>query len=386
MIRIGTLFSGIGAFEHALNRLDIPHEIIFASDIDKFCKETYFANFEISEASWYDDVRNLDASKFKNKVDILVGGSPCQSFSMVGRRKGLDDDRGSLIYEFIRIVKESQPKIFIFENVKGLLNHDEGKTWNLLKKSFDKLGYNYSYKVLNAKKYGIPQNRERLFLIGFKDEINFEFPEELPLEITMQDLLEDNINSKYYLGNKGVAFVTKEKNIKKKYTQLNGNVALCQKSNQQFNWHGDFILEPPKVDVAEKYYLSEKVKKYVLSSGTKNFYTSPKTDLPIARPLLNTMHKMHRAGVDNYITKGTKIRKLTPRECFRLMGFSDSFKIVVSDTQAYRQAGNSIVVPILMNIIQKLDLDKIKELETVEELEKIRVTKTEKMLVQNEQI
>ena len=160
------------------------------------------------------------------------------------------------------------------------------------------------------------------------------------------------------MGEKGINFVTKEWNIKKRYTQINGAIALCQKRNQQFNWHGDFILEIPKEKVEDKYYLSNKVKKYVTSSGTKNFYSNPKTDLEIARPLLATMAKMHRAGVDNYITKGSKIRKLTPRECLRLMGFDDRFKVVVSDTQAYKQAGNAIVVDVLIHLLKVMEIEK----------------------------
>ncbi|MBA7533744.1 hypothetical protein ES705_25988 [subsurface metagenome] len=114
-------------------------------------------------------------------------------------------------------------------------------------------------------------------------------------------------------------------------------------------------MEPFR-EVADKYYLSEKVKKYVTSSGTKNFYSKPETDLDIARPLLSTMHKMHRAGVDNYITKGERIRKLTPRECLRLMGFDDRFNIVVSDTQMYRQSGNSIAVNILIYLLEAINI------------------------------
>lgn len=130
------------------------------------------------------------------------------------------------------------------------------------------------------------------------------------------------------------------------------------KKNQQFNWHGDFVFEEENkhrektMEGLEKYFLSEKVRKYVLATGTKNFYSRPKTDLEIARPLLTTMHKMHRAGVDNYVTTDGRLRKLTPRECLRLMGFCDSFKIVVSDTDAYQQAGNSIVVDVLIHIMR----------------------------------
>jgi DNA (cytosine-5)-methyltransferase 1 len=369
-IKIGTLFSGIGAVEHALERLGLNHEIIFAGDIDPFVKKSYFANHKISEKNWHDDVTKFSAKKFKYNIDILVGGSPCQSFSMVGKRAGLKDTRGTLFYDFARIIDECRPKVFIFENVRGLLSHDEGKTWRVIQDVFHSLGYNINSQTLNSKDYGIPQHRERIFVIGFRNKkTEFNFPSSIELESKMQDFLEDNTDSKYYLGSKGVKFVTSSKNRLKRYTQIDGEIALCQKANQQFNWHGDFVFEgvsnPMNFDefvfnvneVEEKYFLSRKVKSYVLAGGTKNFKTSTKTDLPIARPLLQSMHKMHRAGVDNYITyeKG-KIRKLTPKECLRLMGFRDNFKIVVSDTQMYRQAGNSIVVDVLIALLKQMDI------------------------------
>ena len=260
------------------------------------------------------------------------------------------------------------------ENVKGFKNHNKGNTFSVIKSTFDELGYSYSYKVLNSKDYGVPQHRERLFVVGFKDtKFDFEFPLPVKLQHTMQDFLEDYIGSKYYLKEKGVKFVTSSKNRKKRYTQINGDIALCQKANQQFNWHGDFVFEEKERqeydefifdvnEVEEKYYLSDKVKDYVLSEGTKNFKTRVKTDLKVARPLLQTMHKMHRSGVDNYVThnKG-RIRKLTPRECLRLMGFRDDFRQVISDTQTYRQAGNSIVVDVLIAILKQMDISKFGE-------------------------
>ena len=371
-INIATLFSGIGAIEHAFERLKLNHKIIFAGDIDKNCKASYFANYDISEDNWHDDVTKFCAKKYINKIDLLVGGSPCQTFSMVGKRLGLKDTRGTLFYEFARVVNECQPKVFIYENVKGLINHDQGKTWMVVKDIFNELGYKIFYQTLNSKDYGIPQHRERIFVVGFKNnEERFEFPKKIELNYKMQDFLEDFTDSKYYLKDKGVKFVTSTWNRKKKYTQINGDIALCQKANQQFNWHGDFIFEDTDNekkfdtfifnvnDVEEKYYLSKKVEKYVLAGGTKSFKTSKDTDLKVARPLLQTMHKMHRAGVDNYVThnKG-RIRKLTPRECLRLMGFRDNFKISVSDTQIYRQAGNSIVVDVFIALLKQMDITK----------------------------
>jgi DNA (cytosine-5)-methyltransferase 1 len=373
-IRVATLFSGIGAIEYAFKRLGLNTDIVFASDNDKFVKQSYLANYDIDEEQWYDDVHDVNGKKYQDKIDILVGGSPCQSFSMVGKRKGLEDTRGTLFYEFARIVKESQPKVFIYENVKGLINHDKGNTFETMKATFDELGYKYYYQVLNAKDYGMPQHRERIFVIGFKDKkLDFNFPEPIQLEYKMQDFLEDYTDSKYYLKEKGVKFVTSSKNRKKRYTQINGDIALCQKANQQFNWHGDFVFENQDKqqydefvfdvnDVEEKYYLSDKVRKYVLSEGTKNFKSKVKTDLEVARPLLQSMHKMHRAGVDNYVThnKG-RIRKLTPKECLRLMGYRDDFRQVVSDTQMYRQAGNSIVVDVLIAILKQMDITQFAE-------------------------
>ena len=221
-INVATLFSGIGAIEHALDRLNIGHKIVFAGDLDKHVKESYLANYDIGECDWHDDITSFDAKPYKDQVDLLVGGSPCQAFSMVGKRLGLDDTRGTLFYDFARVVNEVKPKVFIYENVKGLLNHDGGNTWNVVRDVFEQLGYQINYQLLNSKDYGIPQHRERIFVVGFKEPTEFLFPEPVPLESTMHDFLEDFINSKYYLKEKGIKFVTSSKNRQKRYTQING--------------------------------------------------------------------------------------------------------------------------------------------------------------------
>ena len=327
-------------------------------------KQSYMANYELSDENFHWNVAFLDGKQYAEEVDLFVGGSPCQSFSSVGKRRGLDDTRGTLFYEYARLVNEIKPKVFIYENVKAVTSHDSGKTWTKMQQVFAELGYDFSWQILNAKDYGIPQNRERLFVVGFRKDLDlknkFSFPKPIKLIKKMQDFLVENAPGGYFLPKKGVEFVTKEKNLSKKFTQIDGDIQLCQKKNQQFNWHGDFIFQSEEdakkndIPELEKYFLSEKVRKYVLSSGTKNFYSKPKTDLDIARPLLTTMHKMHRAGVDNYVTTEGRLRKLTPRECMRLMGFSDTFKIVVSDTSAYQQAGNSIVVDVLIHIMDSI--------------------------------
>ena len=413
MLKLATAFSGIGAIEQALKRLSVEYQIEFACDngdieinvdydqelkkikkmkttLDKrlyvenlyktlsrktnFVEQAYKANYEIENDNFFYDVKLLDGTDFKNKVDLFVGGSPCQSFSIAGARGGFEDARGTLFYDYCRLVDEIKPKVFIYENVYGVLTHDKGNTWKVMQNSFDSLGYYYRWKILDAKDYGIPQNRERLYCLGFKTQTNFLFPAPIELEYRMYDFFEDYVDTKYFLREKGVKFVTSHKNKQKCYTQVNGDIALCQKSNQQFNWHGDFVYHPLSQedmlaedyddfvfdvkDVEEKYYLSDKVAKYVLAGGTKTFRTSTKTDLDVARPLLHSMHKMHRAGVDNYVTHKGRIRKLTPRECLRLMGFKDSFKIVVSDTAMYQESGNSIVVDVLIAILKQLDITK----------------------------
>ena len=259
-IRVATLFSGIGAIEHALERLKLNKEIVFACDNDPAVKKSYFENYNILDKHWHDDICELNAKKYKYKIDLLVGGSPCQSFSMVGKRGGLEDTRGTLFYEFARIIDESKPKVFIFENVKGLLSHDEGNTWQIIQNVFNELGYFFKTpEILNSKHFGVPQNRNRIFVVGFRKtkwKDDFEYPRRIELESTMQDYLEDYVDSNFYLKEKGVKFVTSLKNQIKSYTQVNGDVALCQKANQQFNWHGDFVFEQGIVDIQERLVIS----------------------------------------------------------------------------------------------------------------------------------
>lgn len=358
-LKLATVFSGIGAIEQAFLKQKLPYEIVFASDngereldkdyeeilaefnnqnkvsnINDFVKEkynslkkpnhvktSYFKNYSIHEEQWYEDVRFIDGSLYKNKVDLFVGGSPCQSFSIIGKKAGLEDARGTLFYDFARLVDEIQPKAFIFENVPGMLIHDKGKTWKQIKEIFESLGYQYKYDILNSIDFGIPQNRKRLFVIGWKDESKeFIFPELQRLNTTMFDYLEDDANARHFLGKKGFEFVTNPKY--KNRARVNRKIIQTQKANQQFNWNGDFVFVPV-----------EKIK--------------------------NNESIMDRAFIGTYKNKKGAIRQLSYRESIRLMGFDDSFKIVVPNVPAYRQIGNSIVVNILEEILLKLIEDKI---------------------------
>lgn len=356
-IRIGTSFSGIGAIEHSFHRLGLNCKIQFAGDIDEDCKKAYFANYSIAEEQWHSDVHDFDATKFKDNVDLFVGGAPCQAFSLRGKHGGFEDTRGTLFREFARIVKECQPKVFIFENVKGMLSHDKGRTWNVIKDSFENYcGYDVYYQVLNGKDYGIPQSRERLYCIGFRDETDFKYPTPIQLKRTVYDYLQMSFDTKYMLKQKGVNFVTRSINHIKSYTQVNGDVMLCQKRNQQFNWHGDFVYHPKlKSD-----YSTPQTDEYLykISDYEEDYYLFLHPERYALTTISGGMATMGEVSKDCIDTSYGRFRKLTPRECLRLMGFDDTFKIVVSDTETYKQAGNSIIVDVLMALLKQIDITK----------------------------
>lgn len=356
-LKIATVFSGIGTPEFALQRLGVPYEIVFACDngeielkasdeeinenlkslqtyqerkdyIDSLYtkgrtnqpRKTYLANHQLAEADFHYDVKYVDGSHYKGQVDLFVGGSPCQSFTLLGYQKGLEEARGTLFYEFARLVKEIEPKAFIYENVQGLTKHDKGKTWEVVQRVFHGLGYTIHHQILDAADYGVPQTRRRIFVVGFKEGgLDFSFPKPITLKYTMQDFLLEN---------------TPEGN---------------------FTWdNGDFKITHASGTVPEKYFLSERILPGIMCAGTGGFSMKPEIDLKIARPLMSSMHKMHRAGEDNYVTTNGRIRRLAPRECLRLMGFTDDFKQVVSDTSMYKQAGNAMVVNVMYALIGEI--------------------------------
>jgi DNA (cytosine-5)-methyltransferase 1 len=360
VLRLGTSFSGIGAIEQALKKMCVKTKIMFAGDIDENCKKAYFANYDIDPACWHSDVHDFNATPYKGQVDLFVGGAPCQAFSLRGKHGGFEDTRGTLFREFARIVLECQPKVFIFENVRGMLSHDKGRTWRTIKETFEEsCDYDVYYQVLNGKDYGIPQSRDRLFCIGFKKETAFKYPAPIPLTTTVADYLENHIERKYFLKAKGVNFITRSINHEKSYTQINGKILLCQKRNQQFNWHGDFVFYPklkedmstPECeetlfrtgDFEERYFLDRKSTFDGVSLGSKT-----------AQVISNVAREDTNPDYGRY-------RKLTPRECLRLMGFDDNFRIVCSDAETYKQAGNSIIVNVLEALLKQLDITQYAE-------------------------
>lgn len=352
MIRLATVFSGIGAPEEALRQLGEEFEIVFACDNgerelkvdydqiinatsnmtheekleyvsnlylktnkENYVKKSYFANHTIKENQWYEDVRFIDGEKYKEKVDILVGGSPCQSFSTYGKKQGFEDTRGTLFFFYANLIKTIRPKVFIYENVPGLKTHDKGKTWERIQEIFNELDYDIYDAELNSADYGLPQNRLRVFVVGFDRTLgitDYKFPAKIELTKKASDYLSKDVPLSYYLAQKGFEWVTtKEKHQGR--SRVNRDVICCQTANQQFNWTGDFRLETPTQEMLE----DERIYKGV------------------------------------YEGKTCVARKLTPEECLRLMGFDD-FKIVVNDINAYRQSGNSIAVPVLKEIFKSI--------------------------------
>ena len=225
---ISSMCTGIGSFEMAMRNLKIPHISRFAIEIDKYAKQTFLANFETE--TMYDDMTTYDYIGDKWYSDLLVAGIPCQAFSLAGKRLGELDARGLLFYDFYRYVKNQQPKYFIIENVKGLLSMDKGNVFNnwkallgqsengtaFLHNHEDSLMYNLHWKVLNTKNFGLPQNRERVFLVGIRNDLpnDFVFPKEIPLELRLKDLLEEEVDEKYYLSEAAI-----NRSLRKEYSK-----------------------------------------------------------------------------------------------------------------------------------------------------------------------
>ena len=204
-MKIGTLFSGIGSPEQAAKRVYDKFDIVFACEWDKYARESYNANYEIEDKHFYKDISDMDGTQYKDKVDTLIGGSPCQDFSLAGLRAGIDGNKGILIYEYIRIIQEVNPPVFVYENVKGMLSDQGGRTIKDFVQAFRDMGYHCHYEVLNTKDYGVAQNRERIFLVGFKCHehyYNFSFAPKIELLKVLRDYLENEVDEKYYLSQK----------------------------------------------------------------------------------------------------------------------------------------------------------------------------------------
>ncbi len=306
------LFAGIGGFRIAFQNLG--GKCVFSSEIDRYACKSYANNFGDIP---FGDITKIDARDIPEH-DILTGGFPCQAFSIAGKRGGFEDTRGTLFFEVARIIKEKQPKAFFLENVKGLTNHQGGKTLQII---LNVLRNDLNYivpepQIMNAKDFGVPQNRERVFIIGFRkdfaDEASyFQYPKPNSERVKLKDIIEESeVSVKYYLSTKYLECLERHK----------------KNNEKKGNGFGYEILDLEGVSNALLVGGMGRERNLIIDKRLTNFI-----------PETNIKGEVNRQGV----------RRLTPREWARLQGFPDSYKIVVSDVQAYKQFGNSVAIPVI---------------------------------------
>lgn len=308
--RVLSLFSGVGGIDLGFENTG-KFETILANEIDSHAAVTYSLNFNNQLIE--EDIREVGAKSLPD-FDVLLSGFPCQAFSIAGYQKGFEDDRGDLFFETLRIIKEKRPRVIFLENVKNLVSHDNGNTFKVIQEALRYHGYYIKYKVMNAKDYGnIPQNRERIYIVGFDnydDYINFAFPEVVSLETSLSDIIDftSKLDESYYY--------TAEKHH---YYSILKEQIISQKSIYQ--WRRKYVREN---------------KTGVIPTLTANMGTGG-NNVPL-------------------ILSDFGIRKLTPRECFNAQGFPEDF--ILPDNMAlshlYKQAGNSVVVPVIERIANNI--------------------------------
>lgn len=411
MIKVGSDFSGVGAFNQALQRLGIDYEEVFACDMDKYARQTFIHNY--GHPKYYPE-NVYDREIPSESLDFYMTSPPCQAFSLAGKRLGKADKRGILFFNSHDFIQVNKPRFFIFENVKGLLSDDGGNTFNewinlLGGKSVngnpvifpvdESVPYHVYWKVLNAKNYNIPQNRERVFIVGIRDDADnvFSWPKEIPLQKRLKDVLEDEVSEKYFLSEKMVSQLLKSGvfdnqneikvigNTNPSGHGQNGNVFDEQgisptlstnkgegikigtwrthEDGRGFREMEDNLC--PTIPARAREDGSGQPVIQIKSATKSGFETATEND-SINFSVPNSETRRGRVGkgvaqtLDTACNQGVidhyKIRRLTPRECFRLMDFPDSFTWSVSDSQAYKQAGNSICVGVLAAIIKNLNL------------------------------
>lgn len=434
--KVGGQFSGVGAFDEALKRLECQFENVYQAEWDKFARMTYLQNH--TEPEYYvQDVYDTPTKEITNKhgsIDIMMFSPPCQAFSLAGNRKGEEDKRGVLFYNSHEFIKTNKPRFFIFENVKGLLSDDSGKTFgrwvdylggksiNGIPNLFpheESVPYHIYYKVLNAKDFGIPQNRERIFIIGIRDDAdnNFNFPKPFELKKRLKDVLEENVDEKYYLSEKMVnGFIGLNPNGVARTIRCGGGSSKDDKHNWDLLKVGYINQDTQASQVIHEDSVSQtlcagthgyangyvqigairgrnnsenKIEQTleVNKSGLCNSLTTVQKDNVVveSKAELIKVGSLYESDADAgrvYSTDGIsctlkaqgggggaktglyevenyRIRKLTPIECFRLMDFPDSLvenarKVNMSDSQLYKQAGNSIAVGVLERILKPI--------------------------------
>ena len=351
-IRFIDLFGGIGGFRYGLEKVSKRFKCVYYCDIDKYAVETYNKNFgEKHETS---DITKINATDLPD-FDLICGGFPCQSFSIAGKRKGFTDTRGTLFFEICRITSEKKPRMLFLENVKGLLSHDNGETFRVILESLDELGYNVEWQVLNSKNFGVPQNRERVFIIGHLRESGGR---------TVFPIREINTELDSVSGQRGQLMVERFplKFMTRNQKNIEGDYAFTVDGA---NTGGVIVhsMQPRSPDRPSLKYSSggsvplnrKDGYTYCLDSGNCQ---------AVELPIMNTLTEAtgNRAGsskeflksVDNIKKTTGQIRRLTPVECERLQGFPDNWTDGVSDTQRYKQLGNAVTVNVIQAIGERI--------------------------------
>ena len=366
-LKVLELFGGIGACSKALEKLGIDYEIADYVEIDKYAVKSFNAihntNFEPQDITqWGKDI----------EVDLIMHGSPCQDFSLAGLQAGGDKGSGtrsSLMYETIRIVKKLRPKYVIWENVKNLLSKKHRHNFDSYLEIMESLGYKNYYQVLNAKDYGIPQNRERVFTISIRNDIDkqFIFPEKQELKLKLKDMLEDNVDEKYYLSDDKIDKISHWKGFQKPFekVQSKNSIVPTLTARGAGEEHNGMITFSDNLEDTTNLQEQCLNIKNATKKGYQEAYDGDGIDLAqpnsktrrgrVQKDSIQTLTTQNNLGV---ITNNLRIRKLTPKECWRLMGFDDEdfdkASKVNSNAQLYKQAGNSIVVNVLESILKEL--------------------------------
>ena len=381
-LQIATAFSGgLAAVEFALRYESINHEIIFACEFDKYARQQYL-KFHSEPKTFYEDIRLLQATKYLGLIDLFVWGSPCQDLSLAGKRKGFNGDKSSLFREGARVQEEMKPKIFIFENVKGLLSSNGGADYKEVCDTFRTQGYHIVTLQMNTKDYGVPQNRERIFIIGFLDVDkyhNYKEPKPFKLEKKLKDILENNVHPKYFLSKKMVkGFVNKSDIWKSKFK--------IKKLEKDFYANCIHTAEGNKItdnyikvgyinqDTQASQVFSSLGVAPTLSAGSKGYSQGYIEDIKLEQVgmleikgreqnkrvygeygLAPTITTKSGGNTIPKIQTKSNIRRLTPKECFRLQGVkNEDIKIIVSDTQAYKIAGNAISINVMQHLLKSI--------------------------------
>ena len=395
--KVLSLFSGIGAFEKALKNIGVDYDLVGYSEIDKYASKSYAAIHNVDESMNLGDITKINEKELPKNIDLVTYGYPCQDISLAGKQKGLFNEDGSktrsgLFFDALRIIEEIQPRVAIAENVKNLVGKKFKPQFDIILDSLDKAGYNNYWQVLNAKDYGIPQNRERVFIVSIRKDIDngFEFPKAVPLQLRLKDMLDDEVDEKYYLSKEQIDrinnsnFMQEKKRLQEKdyvdtllardykdpkcvavEPKRIGGLFDTGTSKHQAGSIWDKECISPTIDTMQEGYRqplvtiddnvsNDEIKINVIGNYSPSGYDASRiVDENGLAPTVKENHGTVTATIQNY-----RIRKLTPKECWKLMGFDDEdfekAEKVNSNTQLYKQAGNSIVVDVLENIFIEL--------------------------------